>query len=738
MIVGEKASDGSVRAWLGPLCFALGYWAAAATALALTRGADGIATMWPASGVLLAALLWLPARLGWRCVALTAVGSVLANLQAGNPLGLSLVFTGANMTEALIAVRLIERTGARRLSFIDPRDVGRFCLAAAVAAAWSAGVAWLGSGLGAGWSDWLFPASWFATVALGMLIVAPAMLITMSLADPDARDVMLPCSAGEAVALLAMLAAVSVGTFSQTYPLMFLPLVALLAATYRLGPLGAAAGVLIVAVVAPPLTGLGYGPLATQTNGTAAVFFLQFYLLASFATALPLAALLALQRRLAAQCAVSERMHRLLADSSSDVIVRLTPAGVPLYVSPAVAGVLGYQPREVVGRLTRNTIHPADRSAILQAWGRVLAGSDERITLRQRRKGGGHAWLEVACRLVDAGDDGREVVAVVRDVTERRAAEIAAQEAGRRMGEANRLLGMAERVAQVGHWRLSVGDYAMFWSPEVFRIHGVPPGPMPTLEQALGFMHGKDRGRVTGLVTQAVAAAEPFELEARLVRPDGEMRHIVLRGQPELGYDGAATALFGVVQDVTRQVQAERELDAALRAAEEAAARAIRLAETDALTGVASRRKALAVLDGAIAHADATGESLALAIFDIDHFKSVNDRWGHAAGDAVLRRVARAAGQAVRPTDLVGRLGGEEFVVVLPGLRAAHAVALAEALRRAIAASGGGAEAGPPVTASIGIAVLVPGGTAAALLGEADRALYRAKASGRNAALLAA
>lgn len=92
----------------------------------------------------------------------------------------------------------------------------------------------------------------------------------------------------------------------------------------------------------------------------------------------------------------------------------------------------------------------------------------------------------------------------------------------------------------------------------------------------------------------------------------------------------------------------------------------------------------------------------------------------------------------MRPTDLVGRLGGEEFVVVLPGLAAPHAVVLAETLRRAIEASGGGVEAGPPVTASIGISVLVTGGTAAGLLSEADRALYGAKASGRNAARLAA
>lgn len=736
----RKASWGldgpRLRAWLAPLLFALCYWAAAALSLTLTRGSDGIATTWPASGVLLAGLLTLPGKLGWRYVGLCALASMTANLQSGISVGLSLVFTGANITEGLVAVYLIEHTGARRLSFIRPRDVGRFCLAVLVAAIWSAGVAWLGAGLAGGW---LFSLSWFATVTLGMLIVAPPLLITSALGDPATRGEVLTCSAVEAAALLAMLAAVTIGTFTRSDPLTFLPLVALLAVTYRVGPLGAAGGLMILAAIAPVLTGLGYGPFALAAqDSTRGVFLVQFYLVASFATALPLAALLAAQRRLARHNVASERMHRLLADSSSDIIVRLTPAGVPLYVSNAVGSVLGYRPNQVVGRLSRNLIHRADREAVLAIWQRVLSGSAERFVMRQRRRTGGHAWLEVACRLIDVEDGEQEIVASVRDVTQRHLAEVAAKEASRRIAEANRMLGLAERVAQVGHWHLSLLGQKVFWSPEVLRIHGVTLDRTPTLDEALGFYHPDDRARVTAIVASAMRTGKPFKFEARIIRGDGETRHIVSRGQPELGQDGEPTSIFGVVQDVTRQVLAERELDAALRAAEDAAARAIRMADTDSLTGVASRRKVLEVVDEAIAQAETSGEPLALAIFDIDHFKQVNDRFGHGAGDAVLRRVARAAREAVRPTDHVGRLGGEEFVVVLPGLSADNAVALAETLRRAIEESGRGVEAGPLVTASIGIALLVPGSSAAALLGEADRALYRAKASGRNAARLAA
>lgn len=718
-----------------PIGFAVAYGVAAAISLWLTRGGDGIAAMWPASGILLAGLLWLPAGGRRWCLAWTGVASLVANLHAGNDAWASLVFTVANIAEGAVGAWIVGATGTRRPSFIDPRDVGRFALAACVAAATSSAVAWLGAPA----ESTLFAISWFTTVLLGMLIVAPAALIGIGLVERDGSVPMPDVSLREGAALIVGLTAVTSATFSQPLPLLFLPLVALLGITYRLGPLGAALGVLVVAMAGSVLTGFGLGPIAQAEGPTVGgVFLFQFFLLVGFGAALPLAALLAAQRRLATQCAASERMHRLLADTSSDIIVRLKPSGAPLYVSSAVERVLGFPPAAFAGS-PGFAIHPEDRPAVEAVWAELLAtGAEQRFVFRQRRYDGGYAWLEAACRLVRNEAGQREIVASVRDVTERRAAEAAAERAARRTTEANRLLGLAERVAQVGHWRLDMGSRAVVWSPELFRIHGFEGDTPPAYEDALAFYHPDDRERIAGVVEAALAAAAPFEAEARLVRTDGGERHVVVRGQPEFDADGAPVALFGVLLDVTRQVLAERELDRALRAAEEAAARAIRMADTDALTGVASRRKAMAELDDALAEAEATGAPLALAIFDIDHFKAVNDRFGHAAGDAVLRRVARAARQAVRPTDLVGRLGGEEFVVLLPGMGEARALELAETLRRAIAASADGIEAGPPVTASIGVALKVPGGSAASLLGEADRALYRAKAAGRNAARLAA
>lgn len=719
---------------LAPLAIAVAYWAAAALSLILTERADGIATMWPSSGILFAGLAVLPRRAAWRVVPLCALASLIANLSAGNSAGLSLTYTAANMIEGLVAAGLLRRWCGRRPSFISLRDVSRFCAAAGVASGVSAMIATLAGGGGA-----MFALSWFTTVFLGMLIVAPIVLIAAALADPAAHQEVAASSPAETAALLATVATVTVAVFAQSdYPVLFVPFVAMLAATYRLGPFGAAAGVLIVACVSSVAVVLGRGPIVPLAmTETETAFFLQFYYVALFATALPLAALLTARKRLSARCADSERMHRLLAESSTDIIIRFSPDGVPLYVSPAVTAVLGFAPDELVGRHAAANVHRDDLGRVRRAWTRVETGAREVCVYRQRRRDGDYAWLEAACRLVET-PEGREIVASVRDVTERRTAELAAEQALCKMREANRLLIMAERAAGVGHWRIDFNGRSLFWSPEVFRIHGVEGFTPPRLADALGFYHPDDRGRVNVIVARSLETAKGFEFEARIVRPDGEVRHIVSRGQPELGYDGEPAGLFGTFHDVTRQVKVERELEAARRLAEEAAAHAMHMADTDMLTGVASRRKAMTALDDMIARARLSGDPLALAIFDIDHFKSVNDLHGHPTGDAVLVRVGRAAKQAVRPTDLVGRLGGEEFVVLLPGANAAQAVMVAEQLRLAIAASASGVESGPPVTASLGVATFTGQGDAAWLLGEADRALYHAKASGRNAARLAA
>jgi diguanylate cyclase (GGDEF)-like protein len=152
------------------------------------------------------------------------------------------------------------------------------------------------------------------------------------------------------------------------------------------------------------------------------------------------------------------------------------------------------------------------------------------------------------------------------------------------------------------------------------------------------------------------------------------------------------------------------------------------LAERDPLTGVCNRRTFERELTRYLSHSERTGEPLSLALFDLDHFKKINDRHGHQAGDEALRTAARTLEEASRAFDTVARYGGEEFAVIMPALASAEALATVERLRRAIGAE----EGSVPLSASAGVATYPNNARdAESLIRNADEALYQAKAAGR-------
>ena len=154
------------------------------------------------------------------------------------------------------------------------------------------------------------------------------------------------------------------------------------------------------------------------------------------------------------------------------------------------------------------------------------------------------------------------------------------------------------------------------------------------------------------------------------------------------------------------------------------------LASTDELTGLASRRRFLAQLRTEIERARRYETTLALVMFDVDHFKQINDSGGHEAGDEALREISRRALDHARESDFIGRLGGEEFGWALPSTGIDNAISAAERLRRTLELIP--FEGNRCITASFGVAALDPADDAASLLRRADRYLYEAKAEGRN------
>jgi diguanylate cyclase (GGDEF)-like protein len=159
------------------------------------------------------------------------------------------------------------------------------------------------------------------------------------------------------------------------------------------------------------------------------------------------------------------------------------------------------------------------------------------------------------------------------------------------------------------------------------------------------------------------------------------------------------------------------------------------VASTDGLTGLHNRRWLNDSFRRQLQRCERNGAPCSLIMLDIDHFKNINDRFGHLAGDRVLCTVAQILLNMLRPTDLVARFGGEEFALLLPETPPPGAWVIAERLRKAIAATPTPFEEGkllPPVTVSLGLAGMQPGQSLDSLLSTADGALYRAKSAGRN------
>jgi diguanylate cyclase (GGDEF)-like protein/PAS domain S-box-containing protein len=340
--------------------------------------------------------------------------------------------------------------------------------------------------------------------------------------------------------------------------------------------------------------------------------------------------------------------------------------------------------------------------------------------LRIVRSDGNVRFVSATASPLPPADDGRRsVVVCFTDVsTERGAAE--------RLRRSERLLAETQRLAHVGSWEWeSPGRLdRMSWTDEMYRLAGlVPQSVMITPRLWLDVTHPSDRQRVAAALTQAFTRPGPFELSQRMVMATGEVRHLAVRGEVEHDAEGRPARVWGSAQDVTERHRVQEELR--------------RTALTDPLTGLGNRlllddrlRKWIAALNGP----DGQPGHVAVLAVDLDGLKRVNDTYGHATGDDLLRETARRLRSVVRDRDLVARLGGDEFVLLCAGVDVDGAARLAERIVAEISSPyllTGGVTAWSG--ASVGVTVTDdPRADVDRLLAQADRALYAAKGDGGN------
>ena len=194
--------------------------------------------------------------------------------------------------------------------------------------------------------------------------------------------------------------------------------------------------------------------------------------------------------------------------------------------------------------------------------------------------------------------------------------------------------------------------------------------------------------------------------------------------------DGQLVGLFGIARSVTKEIETEQKLKAALQELEKKNKELEHLAHTDPLTGINNRIGIDNSLKQELLRSRRYGLDTSLIMIDIDKFKAVNDSYGHQVGDLVLKEVAQVLQRNIRQVDLLGRWGGEEFLVVLPETALSGAMTLAEKLRLAVE-SFNFTESGNH-TVSIGVSTYRGGDSQDTLIYRADSALYFAKEKGRN------
>jgi diguanylate cyclase (GGDEF)-like protein/PAS domain S-box-containing protein len=390
-------------------------------------------------------------------------------------------------------------------------------------------------------------------------------------------------------------------------------------------------------------------------------------------------------------------------------------------VDPLVTSVLGWEPADMIGKRTLDFTHPEDGDRIIDAWMEMLArpGMTLSVRVRHQHRDGRWVWMQISNRnLLDDPECGY-VECEMLDVTE----EIEAQEAVR---ASEQLLRRLAEALPVGVVHVDVDRRVLYANGCFSEILGVDADDAgAALHDCVTDVHRLDSA------LHAVLAGADIDVELEIDRADGSGRRLCTLSLRALTTnDGAVTGAVGSLADVTEATRLRNELE--------------QRATTDALTGCVNRATALTGLSTALEGVDrraADGEvtGTAAIFVDLDGFKAVNDRYGHVAGDHLLVAVADRLRQVVRTGDLVGRLGGDEFLVVCPAMAAPEdALALSERLAAAVAEPLAVDGDLLRVRASIGLAFADGPVDAKDLIARADAAMYRSKRAGQGRPVLAA
>lgn len=416
----------------------------------------------------------------------------------------------------------------------------------------------------------------------------------------------------------------------------------------------------------------------------------------------------------------SEESFRTLADYTYDWEYWRGPDKGYIYLSPSCERITGYSAAEFVADpdLTERIVHPEDRQRMANHLSDYKDDQERSIDFRIVRKDGAVRWLAHVCRPI-VGENGefRGRRVSNRDITDRKVAE-------EELARAQERLTLALEASSLSIWTFDIPTGTVFLDSQWAKIVGGPPGETVTNSESLmQRMHPDDVPKITQAALNAINGGQPFfQEEFRCRTESGEWRWILCSGKiNEWDANDQALNAIGTSRDITERKTAEEQIH--------------HWAYFDRLTNLPNRRLLEDRLQQLIAQARRKPLQLSLLFIDLDKFKPINDDFGHEVGDWLLQSAALRMQGCLRESDTVARIGGDEFVALLPDTKGAiDAVTVAENIRRAleepfIAPDGKVLS----ISSSIGVALFPDhADTPRELLRLGDEAMYRAKKAGRN------
>jgi diguanylate cyclase (GGDEF)-like protein/PAS domain S-box-containing protein len=443
-----------------------------------------------------------------------------------------------------------------------------------------------------------------------------------------------------------------------------------------------------------------------------------------------------------------EELRRVLAEQqalANNVVVGITFVRdrKTLRCNRRYEEMFGYEPGEALGLPTRRFYFTEeDYLSVQRAYADIDAGRTSTTEHWLRRKDGSGFWCRMSGHALEAGKPESGYVWMFEDITERKRAD----QQVRRLAEEQRLI-LDNATVGIAFLRQRVFQRCNARLEEMF---GYDKGEMLGKSTSMLFLSSEDFESEGALMYQQLAVSGGYQGERQVKRKDGSQfwcRVVAKAVDPAHPEEGSIAIYDDITADrATREsLEASRadleravakrtaELEAEIADRRQAESRAQHLADHDVLTGLPNRRLLEDRLTQALALSQRNREQTAVMFVDLDRFKAINDQLGHSAGDAVLKEVAERLAKLLREVDTICRIGGDEFVVVLPEIkRSSDAAHIAAKILEMVSQPFHVGERELNITPSVGISVFPDDGRdAETLIRNADAAMYHAKGTGR-------